>query len=159
VPAEYGPVSIPLTRVRPALVTLVVAQSSPQCGLGSLSQRMRTYPDETSGMPMHTKIKEAYERVGADRVMFGTDMPFHHPSVEIQRNMVSGLSSEQLEDLFYNNVRKLLGLQVGVTDSQKADVGVGRRQTRGNDTAESGTRKAASSTRRIRRADPSERVG
>ena len=33
---------------------------------------------ETSGMPMHTKIKEAVERVGAERVLYGSDAPFHH---------------------------------------------------------------------------------
>lgn len=65
---------------------------------------------ETSGMPMHTKIKEAYERVGADRVMFGLDAPFHHPSVEIQRTLVSGLTDRQLEDVFYHNAKKLLRL-------------------------------------------------
>lgn len=73
----------------------------------------KKYPNlylETSGMPMHTKIKEAYEQVGSDRVMFGTDIPFHHPSVEIQRAMVSGLSQAQLEDVFYNNIKKLLNL-------------------------------------------------
>jgi predicted TIM-barrel fold metal-dependent hydrolase len=63
---------------------------------------------ETSGMPMHTKIKEAYEEVGSDRVMFGTDIPLHHPSVEIQRVMVSGLNDNQLEDVFYNNIKKIL---------------------------------------------------
>ncbi len=65
---------------------------------------------ETSGMPMHTKIKEAYETVGADRVMFGIDAPFHHPSVEIQRTLVSGLTDEQLADVFYNNAKKFLRL-------------------------------------------------
>jgi len=65
---------------------------------------------ETSGMPMHTKIKEAYEQVGPDRIMFGTDAPFHHPSVEIQRAMVSGLNKRQLSDLFYNNAASFLGL-------------------------------------------------
>lgn len=65
---------------------------------------------ETSGMPMHTKIKEAYETVGADRVIFGTDIPFHHPSVEIQRCMVSGLDKNQLNNLFYNNAAALLRL-------------------------------------------------
>jgi len=71
------------------------------------------YPNlylETSGMPMHTKIKEAYEKVGADRVLFGTDAPFHHHSVEIQRAMVSGLSETQLENVFYHNIKKLLNL-------------------------------------------------
>lgn len=65
---------------------------------------------ETSGMPMHTKIKEAYEEVGSDRIMWGLDAPFHHPTVEMQRTIVSGLDDRQLEDVFYNNVKKLLKL-------------------------------------------------
>lgn len=73
----------------------------------------KKYPNlylETSGMPMHTKIKEAYERVGSDRIMWGLDAPFHHPTVEMQRTIVSGLTDKQLEDVFYNNVEKLLKL-------------------------------------------------
>lgn len=73
----------------------------------------KKYPNlylETSGMPMHTKIKEAYEDVGADRIMWGLDAPFHHPTVEMQRTIVSGLTDKQLEDVFYNNAKKLLKL-------------------------------------------------
>lgn len=73
----------------------------------------KKYPNlylETSGMPMHTKIKEAYEKVGSDRIMWGLDAPFHHPTVEMQRTIVSGLTDKQLEDVFYNNVKKLLKL-------------------------------------------------
>lgn len=65
---------------------------------------------ETSGMPMHTKIKEAYETVGEDRVLYGSDIPFHHPSVEIQRVKVSGLDEEGLRKVFYENAKKLLKL-------------------------------------------------
>lgn len=73
----------------------------------------KKYPNlylETSGMPMHNKIKEAYEKVGAHRIMFGIDAPFHHPTVEMQRTLVSGLTDQQLEDVFYNNAKKLLRL-------------------------------------------------
>lgn len=73
----------------------------------------KKYPNlylETSGMPMHTKIKEAYEQVGSDRIMWGLDAPFHHPTVEMQRTIVSGLTDAQLEDVFYNNAKKLLCL-------------------------------------------------
>jgi predicted TIM-barrel fold metal-dependent hydrolase len=72
----------------------------------------RKYPNiylETSGMPMHTKIKEAYERVGSDRVMYGSDAPFHDHSVEMQRVRVSGLDETALNRVFYENAAKLLG--------------------------------------------------
>jgi predicted TIM-barrel fold metal-dependent hydrolase len=62
---------------------------------------------ETSGMPMHTKIREAYERVGETRVLFGTDVPFHHPLVEITKVRVSGLPSEAVERVLSSNGRRL----------------------------------------------------
>ena len=65
---------------------------------------------EMSGMPMGSKIKEAYETVGSDRIMFGIDSPFHHPSVEIQKVVSSGLDERAQQDVFYNNAKKLLKL-------------------------------------------------
>lgn len=64
---------------------------------------------ENSGMPMHGKIKEAYERVGKERIFWGSDVPFHHYAVEILRTAVSGLSETSLEDVFYNNIKKFMG--------------------------------------------------
>lgn len=65
---------------------------------------------EMSGMPMGCKIKEAYETVGKDRIMFGIDSPFHHPTVEIQKVLTCGLDEKAQEDVFYNNAKKLLRL-------------------------------------------------
>jgi uncharacterized protein len=62
---------------------------------------------ETSGMPLHTKIREAVDRVGPDRVMFGSDIPFHHPQVEIDRVRLAGLSPELLERVLSTNGRAL----------------------------------------------------
>lgn len=64
---------------------------------------------ENSGMPMHTKIKEAYERVGSERLFWGSDAPFHHYAVEILRTEVSGLTDSQLEDVFFNNINRFMG--------------------------------------------------
>ncbi|MDR1038987.1 MAG: amidohydrolase family protein [Deltaproteobacteria bacterium] len=64
---------------------------------------------ENSGMPMHTKIREAYLRVGADRIFWGSDVPFHHYAVEILRTEVSGLDRTQLEDVFFNNIMRFMG--------------------------------------------------
>jgi len=52
---------------------------------------------ESSGMPMHTKIAEAVRRVGRERVLFGSDVPFHDPVVELLKVQRSGLSDEDLE--------------------------------------------------------------
>ena len=52
---------------------------------------------ETSGMPMHSKIREAVERVGAERVMYGSDAPFHHPAVEQLKVRLSGLGEADVE--------------------------------------------------------------
>jgi uncharacterized protein len=65
---------------------------------------------ETSGMPMHTKIKEAMESVGTNRVMYGSDTPFQEPAVEIDKICASGLSEEDLERVFYTNAIETLGL-------------------------------------------------
>ncbi len=58
---------------------------------------------ETSGMPMHTKITEAVERVGVERVLYGSDAPFHHPAVEILRVQVSGLGEAELDRVLRAN--------------------------------------------------------
>lgn len=65
---------------------------------------------ETSGMPMHTKVKEAVEQVGEERVMYGSDIPFHDPAVEIARVCASRLPEEVLEKVFYSNAKKLMRL-------------------------------------------------
>ena len=59
---------------------------------------------ETSGMPMGCMIKNAYECVGQDRIFFGIDSPFHHPTVEIQRILSCGLNEDGLEKVFYKNI-------------------------------------------------------
>jgi predicted TIM-barrel fold metal-dependent hydrolase len=63
---------------------------------------------ETSGMPMHTKIREAVKEVGEDRVVFGSDFPFHHHSVELLRVSVAGLTRRERELLLYENAESLL---------------------------------------------------
>ena len=54
-------------------------------------------------MPMHTKIKEAMDTVGDDRVIYGSDIPFHHPSVELQRVKMAKLTEHQLQKILHDN--------------------------------------------------------
>jgi predicted TIM-barrel fold metal-dependent hydrolase len=62
---------------------------------------------ETSGMPMHSKIREAVERLGPDRVLYGSDAPFHHPTVELAKIRVSGLAPELVDRVLGENGRRL----------------------------------------------------
>ena len=63
-----------------------------------------------SGMPMHTKIREAYNTVGSERVFWGSDAPFHHYRVEMLRTEVCGLPESALENIFYRNIKRFLAL-------------------------------------------------
>lgn len=62
---------------------------------------------ETSGMPMHSKIRTAFERVGPDKVMFGSDAPFHDPGVELRKVEASGLKASAQRRVLGLNARKL----------------------------------------------------
>jgi uncharacterized protein len=62
---------------------------------------------ETSGMPMPTKIREAVERVGPERVLFGSDIPFHHPKIEIDRVRLAGLAPEDEQRVLSTSARAL----------------------------------------------------
>ena len=73
----------------------------------------RRYPNlylETSGTSMSVKIREAYETVGHDRVLFGIDSPFHEPSVEIEKTRATFLPEDALRRIYHDNTAKLLGL-------------------------------------------------
>ena len=75
-----------------------------------LSRKIDNLYLETSGMPMHTKIREAYETVGHDRIFWGSDAPFHLYEVEMLRTQLCGLDDTALENIFYNNIKKFLAL-------------------------------------------------
>jgi predicted TIM-barrel fold metal-dependent hydrolase len=62
---------------------------------------------ETSGMPMHTKIAEAVHRVGAERVLYGSDAPFHHPKVEQLKVRLSGMASGDMAMVLGKNAERL----------------------------------------------------
>ena len=58
---------------------------------------------DTAGVTMHSKIREAVERLGEDRVMYGSDMPLGHPAWEIPKVKISGLSEEHLRKVLHDN--------------------------------------------------------
>jgi len=65
---------------------------------------------DTAGMTMHSKIREAVERLGEDRVMYGSDVPLGHPAWEIPKVKISGLSEEHLRNVLHDNAIEIYQL-------------------------------------------------
>ncbi|MBI3961231.1 MAG: amidohydrolase [Deinococcus sp.] len=65
---------------------------------------------ETSAMPYPHLIKEAVRRLGAERVVFGSDQPAAHPQVELKKIDVAGLTEQEKQLVLGENIARLLRL-------------------------------------------------
>jgi predicted TIM-barrel fold metal-dependent hydrolase len=68
---------------------------------------------ETSAFPYPRLIQEAVDRLGADRVLYGSDQPAANPHVELEKIRVLDLTDEERERLLFRNIADLVGLDVG----------------------------------------------
>jgi hypothetical protein len=71
------------------------------------AKRLENVMLETSHMTLYSKVREAVEVLGADRVMFGSDYPFGETEIEIRKITAAGLSKPELERVFYKNAEEL----------------------------------------------------
>lgn len=62
---------------------------------------------DTAAMPFPWRLREALERIGEERVMYGSDAPFFVPEIEIEKVKLAGLDDEQLERVFAHNALKI----------------------------------------------------
>jgi predicted TIM-barrel fold metal-dependent hydrolase len=65
---------------------------------------------ETSAMPYPKKITEAVDRVGADRVLFGSDGPGCNPSLELKKVRLANLSAKDEEKVLGGTAERVLGI-------------------------------------------------
>ncbi|HZX03872.1 amidohydrolase family protein [Kribbella sp.] len=65
---------------------------------------------ETSAMPYPDKIRTAVERIGAGRVVFGSDGPVSSPALEKQKVIISSLGDEAAGLVLGGNAETLLGV-------------------------------------------------
>ncbi len=63
---------------------------------------------DTSACPYPHKIKEAIERLGAQRVLFGSDGPGCNPKLELQKIMRLGLSENEQRLVLHDNIASIL---------------------------------------------------
>lgn len=66
---------------------------------------------ESSAFPYPSVLQEAVDTLGADRVVYGSDMPPANPHVELKKIEVLDLTDEQRRKILYDNAVELLGLE------------------------------------------------
>jgi predicted TIM-barrel fold metal-dependent hydrolase len=63
---------------------------------------------ETSAMPYPAKVREAAERIGPERVLYASDGPACSPRIEVEKVRLAGLSADDEQLVFGENVVRLL---------------------------------------------------
>ena len=57
-------------------------------------------------------LQDAVARVGADRILFGTDFPGYSPESFVQAVLSADISDDDKERIFYKNAEQLLGVKM-----------------------------------------------
>lgn len=63
---------------------------------------------DTSAMPYPHAIKAAVDRIGADRVLFGSDGPGCNPALEVSKVKLAGLTDDQWRKVMGDNIETIL---------------------------------------------------
>ena len=74
----------------------------------ALSDRHPNLVLETSAMPYPVKIREAVQRLGAERVIYGSDGPVCSPRIEVEKVRLACLDAESERLVLGENARRLL---------------------------------------------------
>lgn len=67
---------------------------------------------DTSEIPNAKKIKQVVDRIGSDRLLFGTDIPTDNPAFEIYKIHAAGLHAADVENILWRNAARLFQLDI-----------------------------------------------
>ena len=74
----------------------------------SVAERRENVVLETSACPYPELIGEAVRRIGAERVIFGSDGPGCPPAIELDKVRRAGLAPADLRKVLHDNQRRLM---------------------------------------------------
>lgn len=74
-----------------------------------VAERYENVVLETSAVPYPDKIGEAVRRIGAERVIFGSDGPGCNPALEVDKVRMAGLTAEEERLVLAENILRILG--------------------------------------------------
>lgn len=89
--------------------------------VGQMADYANVYAD-TSGVRRFDSIVQAVKRAGAHKLVFGTDGPWLHPGVELQKIRALGLPAEQESLILAGNAARL----ISTSRAGRAEIGKAR---------------------------------
>lgn len=72
-----------------------------------VAERLPNIVLETSAMPYPEKIRDAIDRVGPERVVYGSDGPGCPPRLELRKVLAAGLTGLESARVFHDNMQEL----------------------------------------------------
>lgn len=66
------------------------------------------YLETSQGSYLH--IKETVKKVGASKIIFGSEFPLSHPALELKNILLLDLTDDELDQILGKNIMNLLGL-------------------------------------------------
>lgn len=82
-----------------------------EAALEALAQHDNLYGDTALSSSPMGNIRTVVDRVGCEKLLFGTDMPFYDPCFTLARVVTSGLPAHALEQILGGNFSRLLALR------------------------------------------------
>ena len=111
-PGESFPEDIASLAARHPDVKIVMAHLS-NCGYQGIAQAARLpniYVDTSGGLPEGSVLEYALSILGAERILFGSDIPYRNPASQLGRVLGCLRSRKQRELVLHENAERLLGL-------------------------------------------------
>jgi len=93
-----------------------------QAFIDKLVKHDNVYTD-TSGVKRFDLLKDAFERAGAHKILFGTDGPWMHPGVELAKVDALKCNSDEAEQILSGNFLRLQEkFAIGKSDKRRREV-------------------------------------
>ena len=109
-PNESDPADVAVLAKRYPNVKIVMAHL---CGCGyrgveCIADCPNVYVDTSGGQPEDGFLQYAVRRIGADRLLYGSDAPCRDFGCQLNKVLNAGLSSAELEKILFRNAMELL---------------------------------------------------
>jgi len=108
-PELFAQLASRYSKVKIILAHAGVTQKGCQEAINAARQHDNLFLDTASSQPHIGMIERFVNEVGADRVLFGSDIPLLEPAAQLGRIVYAGIREEDKEKILGLNLKRLLG--------------------------------------------------